>query len=280
MNDSADMRAVADWLVRAHGASLQFAPFAAAHGVETLADAYQVQAEYMKRVRAARGAGVAGYKIGLTSAAMQKMCGIDSPVAGVMLDDIVHSSGAQLNPANYGHLGIEFEVAVRLGRALDQAGHTYTLEDVQGAVDAVAPAVEVVDDRNCDYKSLDILSLVADNAWNAGVVLGEFRSSWPDLAEVEGRMLVDGHDSGARGVGRDVLGHPFNSVAWLATHLCAQGANLRAGDIVMTGSMITTRFPSAGQDYRFELAGLGSVSVRVSGSQEKPCAADSFSSAP
>jgi 2-keto-4-pentenoate hydratase len=263
--DPREIESVADWLMDAHSTSLPFEPFAAQRGIASLEEAYEVQARYMKLLRQSRDADVAGYKIGLTSAAMQKMCGIDSPVAGVILRDALHSSGVQLDRARYGRLGVEFEIAVRMGAALDKAGHTYTFDEVRDAVQAVAPAVEVVDDRACDYKTLDILSLVADNAWNAGVVLGEFRSSWPDLEAIEGRMRIDVDDTVVRGYGRDVLGHPFNSVVWLANHLCAHGAGLRAGDIVMTGSMITTRFPTAAQTYRFELAGLGSVDVGVAG---------------
>lgn len=264
MEESSDTRELARWLVDAHRASRKFEPFAAVHGVLTLEDAYRTQAEFVRLLRAARGTAVAGYKIGLTSGAMQRMCGIDSPVVGVILEDGVHTSGVQLHRANYGRIGVEFEIAVRMSRSLDSPACTYTFEDVQSAVEAVAPAVEVVDDRGCDYKTLDILSLVADNAWNAGVVLGEFRTSWPDLAQVEGRVHVDGRDDGDKGRGRDVLGHPFNSLAWLANHLCASGGGLQAGDIVMTGSMIATKFPTSRHEYRFELAGLGSVSVLVS----------------
>lgn len=257
---------VAAWLASQHSEARNFEPFAAARGVRTMPDAYRVQDRYNALQAAQRGVVRAGYKIGLTSTAMQAMCGIDTPVAGVVFSDRVHDSGAVLKPSAYGRFGIEFEIAVRFGRDLapsDAAGQSVTLTDVAAAIDGVAPAIEVVDDRGCDYKTLDVLSLVADNAWNAGIVVGEFRSSWPDLTSVEGSVTIDNGSVLDTGRGADVLGNPLLSVVWLAEHLAASGESLRAGDIVMTGSMVTTKFPTTSGRFRFEVSGLGSVEVLV-----------------
>jgi 2-keto-4-pentenoate hydratase len=108
-----------------------------------------------------------------------------------------------------------------------------------------------------------VRTLVADNSWNAGVILSDFRSTWPDLPPLLGRATKDGDVIG-EGYGRDILGHPFNSVAWLAAHLSSRGATLKAGQIVMTGSVMKTVFPEQDADYRFDVAGLGSVEVQVS----------------
>jgi 2-keto-4-pentenoate hydratase len=94
-------------------------------------------------------------------------------------------------------------------------------------------------------------------------VLGEFAPSWPDLAAIEAVVSIDGKVID-RGFGRDVLGHPFHSVAWLATHLASQGSRLRAGDIVMTGSIVTTKFPERSTNYRYELTDCGAVELSVS----------------
>ena len=106
-------------------------------------------------------------------------------------------------------------------------------------------------------------SLVADNSWNAGIVLSEFKPVWPDLSSMLGRATKDG-DLIGEGYGRDILGHPFNSVAWLATQLASRGTTLKAGQVVMTGSVMKTIFPEEDAHYRFELEGLGSVEVQVS----------------
>lgn len=252
----------ADMLMSAHANSAPFQPFAAEFGVADVADAYAVQRDFVSRQMRARGAGIAGYKIGLTSKRMQDMCRIDSPIAGVVLSDRVHASGARLSASAYGRMGLEFEIAVRLKRDLTPAGEP-SLADVADAIEAVCPAVEIVDDRRADYRALDVLSLIADNSWNAGIVLGEFVPAWPELATIGGLISVDGMPLD-RGSGGDVLGHPFYPVAWLARHLATEGGGLHAGDIVMTGSLVTTKFPDRPATYRFDVKGLGAVELTVS----------------
>lgn len=252
----------AEVLMNEHRTGARFRPFAAAFGIANVGDAYAVQREYVRLQMRSRGTGAAGYKIGLTSKRMQEMCGIDSPIAGVVLADRVHASGASVRPSDYGRIGLEFEIAVRIGRDVLLDEHHLGLETVAAAVDAVCPAIEIVDDRHADYSGLDALSLIADNSWNAGIVLGEFVQSWPDLAAIEGVVSVDGVPTD-RGSGRDVLGHPFHAVAWLAGHLAGTGTGLRAGDVVMTGSLVTTKFPDRPSAYRFEAAGLGAIELTL-----------------
>lgn len=256
------LEAVARDLVAEHEAGQAFRPFAQARGITGLDDAYAVQSAFVQALEDKSGARRVGYKIGLTSARMQAMCGIDQPIAGVVLASGVHRSGAVLDGSRYGRLGIEFEIGVRLERDLPASLAPFDKDSVASAVGAVCPAVEIVDDRRADYRELDVLSLVADNSWNAGVVLGEFRSRWPDLASVEGIVRCGGAELD-RGTGRDVLGHPFVPLAWLANHLARTGESLRAGDIVMTGSLVPTRFPAQPETYCFELAGLGSVELSI-----------------
>jgi len=258
-----DVGEVAEMLMREHAEGMTFQPFAAVFGITSTDDAYAVQREYVRRLKQSRSTKAAGYKIGLTTPRMQQMCGIDSPVAGVVLKDGVHASGTRLSISAYGHVGLEFEIAVRLGQDLVPRGRTPSLAEVAAAVDGVCPAIELIDDRGADYRKLDALSLIADNAWNGGIVLGGFTRPWPDLAAIEAVVSVDGQIID-RGFGRDVLGHPFYPVAWLATHLAAQGSPLRAGDVVMTGSLVTTKFPDRSTSYHYELRGCGAVELSVS----------------
>lgn len=258
-----DADKIAEALMDEHRRGVKYQPIAAAHGIATVADAYAVQRAFARRRMAARGVHAVGYKIGLTTKRMQDMCNIDSPVAGVIFSDRVHASGAALALSDYGHVGLEFEIAVRLARDLRPAGSRPTLAEVSAAVDAVAPAIEIIDDRGADYRILEALSLIADNGWNGGIVLGEFVRPWPDLAAVEARVSIDGKTIDERGYGRDVLGHPFHSVAWLAAHLAETGSVLRAGEIVMTGSLVTTKFPDQDAHYRYALSGLGAVALTI-----------------
>lgn len=230
------------------------------HAIEELSDldsAYGVQRHY---VASSIGSDrVAGYKIGLTSRRMQIMCGIDHPISGAIDRRRILRSGARLNRPDFHHLGLEFEICARLGRDLGGDGRLARRE-VEDAVDAVCPAIEVIDDRHADYATLHCATLVADNSWNAGAILGEFRPPPADLAGVEGVVLENGVEIG-RGKGSDALGHPFEPLTWLANRLAAAGGMLRKGDIVMTGSIVTTRFPVSAFTYRFEVTGLGVVEV-------------------
>jgi 2-keto-4-pentenoate hydratase len=253
-----DPRQAATNLLAAHNEKRSPTRFAREWGIDGLADAYAVQAALVEQMRPAFGRRV-GYKIGLTSARMQKLCSIDHPIAGVVLEKRLCASGVRLSLSSLIHLGIEFEICVRLGRSLTPRAQPYALEDVAQAVDAVAPAFEVVDDRNSAYP-LDLLSLVADNAWNDGLVVGTFQSSWPDLATARGTVECNGKIVD-QGHGRDVLGHPFEPLRWLANHLSAQGQTLQAGEIVSTGSLVTTRFPATGDHYKFTVEGVGFVEV-------------------
>jgi 2-keto-4-pentenoate hydratase len=255
-------QSLASELLAEHDARTPFHPFAASHGIGDLASAYDAQDALVDLLARRSGALPVGYKIGLTSGRMQAMCGIPHPIGGVVLSDRVLASGVRLDPSHYGRLGIEFEIAVRLARDLPTAGAPYAMTDVADAIDAIAPAIEIVDDRAADYAALDPLSLVADNSWNAGIVLGSFQTSWPDLPSLVG--TVTRNDLALdRGVGADVLGHPFAPLVWLANHLAKRGRGLASGAIVMTGSIVTTKFPASGERWHFDLAGLGDVEVTI-----------------
>jgi 2-keto-4-pentenoate hydratase len=253
---------IARQLLADHRAGTQFKPFAAANGVHNLSDAYAVQNEYVRMQQDVSGSSRAGYKIGLTSRPMQKMCGINCPVAGVITSDRVLSTPLELSASRFGRLGLEFEIAVRMGRDVRRTDDAVSVVDIANAVDAVCAAIELVDDRGCDYDTLDVLSLVADNSWNAGIVHGAYLRQWGELSDIEGIVSANGTQIG-RGFGRDVLGHPFIPLAWLANHLADNDTYLRAGEIVMTGSFIKTHFPSTSTCYQFNVEGLGQVSCQV-----------------
>ena len=249
-------------LFEQHQAGVPFSPFSGANALTSIGDAYAVQAALIELMLEAGQETIAGYKIGLTSPRMQALLNIDSPIAGVVLSRRILASGATFRRADFGQLGLECEIAVRLGRDLLPADAPFDSAVVAAAVDAVCPAFEVIDDRAADYSITDIGSLIADNSWNAGVVLGEYSSAWPDLAGVEGIVRRDGVELD-RGSGADVLGHPFRALGWLANHLAHGPRGLRAGDIVATGSIVPTRAPSGPERCVFTVDGLGEVAIEV-----------------
>jgi 2-keto-4-pentenoate hydratase len=260
MEDAAARRA-AQSLLAAHKANVQFKTLGPPDKPLTIVDAYDIQDRYVALLRGEHGDPV-GYKVGLTSATMQKFCGIDHPIAGVVLAKRLLRSGASVRRADYGRLGLEFEVAVRIKSDVPVTAAPCTADMIAPHVGGVGTAIELVDDRAADYSSLDVLSLIADNSWNGGIVLSEFSPQWPDLEAILGRATKNGAALG-EGHGRDILGHPFNSVAWLATQLNSRGVGLKAGQVVMTGSVMKTDFPDAAASYRFDFEGLGVVEVQV-----------------
>jgi 2-oxo-3-hexenedioate decarboxylase/2-keto-4-pentenoate hydratase len=250
-----DVREAAQSLARDHRLKKQFETVT---GLTDLATAYKVQDAYIGEIIGEDR--IAGYKVGLTSQRMQAMCGIDHPVAGAVFARRVMRSGAHLAFADYGRLGLEFEICMRLGRDLAPRAARYTRAEAGAAVEGACAAVELVDDRHADYSKLDVHTLVADNSWNAGIVLGDFVALPAALEKVEAVVYQDGAEIG-RGVGADALGHPFEPLAWLANHLGAAGRGLNSGDLVMTGSIVRTCFPDHAFFYHFKVGGIGSVEV-------------------
>ena len=247
-----------------HRARERYRPLDAAVRAAPLDDAYRIQ-DALHRLLAEAGRGeIAGWKIALTSKAMQQMTGVDQPAGGAIFSKVVHASPARVDLAAYHHLGVEFEVAVRLAEDLPASGGPWTRASVAGKVAACVPAFELVEDGDADYKKLDAFTLVAQNTWNGGVVLGAPVTSWKsvDLETAVTRCWINEAPAGQGKTG-DALGHPFEAVAWLANLLNGQGRMLSRDMIVMTGSSITTKFPSRGDRIRFTIEGLGEVTLEI-----------------
>jgi 2-keto-4-pentenoate hydratase len=242
----------------------RYRPLDAALRAAPLADAYRIQ-DALHRVMAEAGRGeIAGWKIALTSRAMQQMTGVDQPAAGAIFSKVVHASPARIDVAAYHHLGVEFEVAVRVGDDLPATGGPWTRASVAGHVAACLPAFELVEDGDADYKTLDAFTLIAQNTWNGGVVLGPAVTEWRgvDLERAVTRCWVNDRPGGQGKTG-DAMGHPLEAVAWLANLLNGRGRRLERGMIVMTGSSITTKFLAPGDRVRFVIDGLGEVALEA-----------------
>jgi 2-oxo-3-hexenedioate decarboxylase/2-keto-4-pentenoate hydratase len=223
------------------------------------AEGYQVQRALHDLLLPSAGPLV-GYKIGCTSKVMQQYLDIPHPCGGGVFARGVHDSGVDLRAADYVRVGVECEIAVKLARDLPPAAAPFTDADVAGAIEAYLPAIEIVDDRYAQWETLGAPTLIADDFFAAGCVLGApvARSAAPDLAAVTGVARINGKEAG-RGTGADVLGHPHHALAWLANHLASEGRGLHRGQIVLTGSLVKTLWLSAGDHAVMELEGLGTV---------------------
>jgi 2-keto-4-pentenoate hydratase len=242
----------------------RYGPLDAAVREAPLEDAYRIQ-DVVHRLLAEAGWGeIVGWKIALTSKAMQQMTGVDQPAAGAILSKVVHASPARVDVGTYHHLGVEFEVAVRLGAALPADEGPWTRARVAERVEACLPAFELVEDGNADYAALDAFTLIAQNTWNGGVVLGTPTAAWRsiDLERTVTRCWVNDQPAGEGRTG-DAMGHPLEAVAWVANLLNRRGRRLEGGTVVMTGSSITTKFPAPGDRVRFAIDGLGEIALEA-----------------
>jgi 2-oxo-3-hexenedioate decarboxylase/2-keto-4-pentenoate hydratase len=203
---------------------------------------------------------VVGYKVGCTTPVMQAFLNIPNPCAGGVFERTVHASPARVRHADYLHVGVECEIVVRLARDLPPAGAPYDRTSVGPAVQACMAGMEIVDDRYVDYKSMDTPTLIADDFFDAGGVIGTPVSDWRglDLAAASGVTFINGAEVG-RGRGADVMGHPFEALAWLANHLARRGQLLRAGEFVFTGSVVETKWVQQGDRVVMRVDGLGEV---------------------
>jgi 2-keto-4-pentenoate hydratase len=259
------MTPAAKYLFEAHERRQRFTPLPPELAPRTESDAYAIQDAFVA-LRAQKLGAIAGYKIALTTAEMRRFVGVDLPQAGVILESTLHRSPARVRAADYLRLIIEFEVAVQIADDLPAADKPFSRERVAKAVGAVMPGMEIADDRNADYKELakHPLELIADNCWNEGAVLGAPVQEWRaiDLAAVRGVAYINGKKVG-EGRGADAMGHPLDAVAWLADHLASIGRGLLRGDVVITGSIITSKTVTAGDFVLFSLEGFGDIELRV-----------------
>lgn len=265
MPDDDRIQQASQFLWEEHRAHKPFQSMPPALAPRTVDEAYAMQEELHSLMTEVHGP-VAGYKIALTTPVMQQMVGFHAPIAGAILARTIHSSPVTLRRTDYVRLGVECEIAVQLGKDLPAAQAPYRRDQVGDAVTAVIPAFELIDDRQADYTQLaaHVLTLIADNTWNAGIILGAPLRDWRnvDLAAARGVMVINGTVVG-EGYGRDVMGHPFEALLWLVNMLAAQGKSLTQGMIVMTGSIVATKFVNPGDTVGLSVDGLGEAQLSV-----------------
>jgi 2-keto-4-pentenoate hydratase len=227
------------------------------------ADAYKVQDAVHRRLAdETRYGRRIGSKIGCTTAVMQAYLGIPNPCSAGVFEGGVHKSGARLRFDDYRRVGVECEIAIRLGRDLTPAEAPFTADTIADAVAAHMAAIEIVDDRYADWRTTDTPTLIADDFFAAGCVLGPPVTAAEAPAEMVGVTVINGREAG-RGRGSDVMGDPLNALAWIANSFAARGVPLRREEIVLTGSLVETKWLDRGDRVTISVSGLGAVELLV-----------------
>jgi 2-keto-4-pentenoate hydratase len=206
-----------------------------------------------------------GHKIGCTTPVMQNFLGIPNPCAGVIFERTVLQRSGRVPRAGFVRLGIECEIAVELALDLTPSGVPVDRESARKAVGAVMAAIELVDERYENFRTLGVPTLIADDFFNSGCVLGDAVRDWRklDLGRLSGATYINGVEVG-RGTGALVMGHPLEALAWLANSRAKHGlVPLKAGEFVMLGSVVETKWLNAGDEVRVAIEELGELRLAV-----------------
>ena len=257
--DSAKINALGDELYNALRSQQSIAPLTEREPDITIDDAYYISLRMLNR-RQEDGEKVVGKKIGVTSKVVQEMLGVHQPDFGFLTDAMTFANGAKVPVA--GHLispRAEAEIGFRLKKDLQGPGVTEA--DVLAATDAIMPCFEIVDSRIDNWK-IAIQDTVADNASCGVYVLGE-QAAEPkefDLPALKIRVWKNGEIL-SEGLGSAVQGNPLTAVAWLANTLGRFGIPFKAGEVILSGSLVPLEPVQAGDSLRMELEGIGDAEV-------------------
>jgi 2-oxo-hept-3-ene-1,7-dioate hydratase len=256
-------RAAAD-LLMAEKTGEQIGLLTLRHEEMGMDDAYEVQ-NAIYRAKLAEGRKVIGWKIGLTSKAMQYALNIDIPDSGILFDDMAFASGDTVPAGRFIQPRIEAEIAFVMKSAL--GGADVTREDVIAATDHVAPSIEILDTRiqRVDPetgKARTVFDTISDNAANAGIVLGGQRHAVDafDLRWV-GAMAFRNGEIEETGLGAGVLNDPVESVVWLARRMAQYGQSIEPGQVILSGSFIRPVECPAGTHICADFGSFGAVDI-------------------
>jgi 2-oxo-hept-3-ene-1,7-dioate hydratase len=264
MLDAPQRAALARELHDAERSRVQVEHFSKRHPAMTIEDSYAIQREWIALKRA-EGRVAVGHKIGLTSRAMQLASQITEPDYGTLLDDMLLRDGSEVEAARFIVPRLEVEFAFVLAKPLQGPG--VTLLDVLNATDHVVPALELIDARIEQFDRVSkaprkVLDTIADNAANAGIVMGG-RPMRPDAVDWRwaGALLYKNGVIEESGLGAAVLNHPGNGIVWLANKLAVHGESLAAGEIVLGGSFTRPVGCAAGDVFHADYGPLGAITL-------------------
>lgn len=258
-------RTFANALYEARESLTPIAPFTEEQPELGMADGYSIQQHLVSRL-VDDGEQICGYKLGLTSAPMQKLLGVDQPDFGPVFASTVHRDGAEVSVDSYIAPRVEAEIAVIL--ETDLAGPHCTVADASQATRGLVASIEIVDSRILDWK-IKIADTVADLASNGAIALGNLVVPLDGIdSRLIGMVFTKNGQVIATGAGAAALGDPLAAVAWLANTLAPLGVTLPAGSVIMTGALHAMVPMEAGDVFRAEFDHLGPIALRITGEEK------------
>ncbi len=266
MQDS-EIRRVAERLHMAEAKAERIRQTSLEYPAMTIEEAYAIQREWCK-IKISEGQSIKGHKIGLTSRAMQKQAEIDEPDFGTLFDQMFFDDGSEIECRKFLTPMVEVELAFILEDRLE--GNRVTAFDVIEATRFVTPALEIIDFRNNgvdpgQHQSRTVMDTIADNAANAGIIVGGrmVRPMDLDLRWVSALLYKNGIIE-ETGVAAGVLNNPVNGIVWLVKKLAPFGIALEPGEVVLAGSFTRPVPVAPGDSVHGDFGHLGSITCRFS----------------
>jgi 2-oxo-3-hexenedioate decarboxylase len=223
----------------------------------SLDDAYEIQSLAFDK-RLARGETRIGMKMGFTSRAKMVQMGVDEMIWGRLTKEMIVEESGEVSKAHYVHPRAEPEVVFLLKKELSG---TVTAIEAMAAIEAVAPAIEIIDSRYQNFK-FSLTDVVADNSSSSGVVIGPWSSQPDDISNL-GMILSANGVAKEIGSTAAILGHPIRSLVSAARLVAERGETLPAGSIVMAGGATAAFALEAGDNVMLESEKLGRVQFSV-----------------
>ena len=222
-------------------------------------EAYKVQEIFQKN--SGRGE-LGGFKIALASKIQQELCGIDHPIAGGIFANEIKSSPSTFVLQNFHGLGLEFEIAVTLSDDLKPNMGSFNKDNIRKYIKCLSPAFELIIDRNADYSNIDPLTMITDNAWCSGIVLGKEIPNWEklDLDTIQSELLWN-NEAPQGAMIKDAT--PLESLAWVSNLFTSMGRIIPKNSVIITGSVIKTRAPESGDHVIYKVGQLSEVEIKV-----------------
>ena len=222
-------------------------------------EAYRIQQVFQKN--SDRGE-LGGFKIALASKIQQELCGIDHPIAGGIFANEINSSPSTFELSNFHGLGLEFEIAVKLSDDLKPEMGPFNKDDIREFIKSLSPAFELIIDRNADYSNINPLSMITDNAWCSGIVMGTELPNWDTLNLDTIKSKLFWNDE----IPQDAMikdANPLESLSWVANLLLSHGRTIPKGSVIITGSVIKTRAPQIGDHIIYKVGNLSEVEIKI-----------------
>jgi len=226
---------------------------------KNLNEAYKIQEIFQKN--SGRGQ-LGGFKIALASKVQQELCGIDHPIAGGIFANEIKSSQETFDLDNFHGLGLEFELAVTLSDDLKPGMEPFDKNNIKQFIKSLSPAFELIIDRDADYSNINPLTMITDNAWCSGIVLGRELSNWEKLnLDVIRSQLLWNDEAPQDAMIKDA--YPLESLSWVSNLLTSLGRTIPKDSVIITGSVIKTRAPNKGDHIIYKVEDLSEVEIKI-----------------